>query len=148
MGLVVAAWMLPVGNQTHAAKSLFRTVTQPVRGQTDTFVRLFHNVDAKNGANLHAFGDFLAIQGDVKLGTKSIFEIESPNPGLVRAQSYDEYTGSGWVVANRDQARVAAKDVAATPEDTQYEARTVTVLKVKVLDSEDTVLTAGHAARH
>ncbi len=142
-GLIVSAWLLPVGNQVDAADSLFKTMTRPVRSQTDTFVRLFHNVSSSKGGNLHAFGDFLAIQGNVKLGTKTLFEIDSPEPGLVRAQSYEEYTGTGWITASRQETRVDAKDLAVTAEDTRYQARNVSVLKVKLLDSENTVLTPG-----
>jgi transglutaminase-like putative cysteine protease len=142
-GLIVGAWLLPVGNQLNAADSIFHTLTQPVRGQTNTFVRLFHNVNSAKGANLHSFGDFLVIQGNVKLGTKNEFEIDSPQPGLVRAQSYEEYTGSGWIASSRNESRVDAKDLAVTAEDTRYQARNVSILKVKLLDSESTVLTPG-----
>jgi hypothetical protein len=142
-GLIVTAWILPVGNQMDAADSVFHTLTRPVRGQTNTFVRLFHNVNSAKGANLHSFGDFLAIQGNVKLGTKNQFEIDSPQPGLVRAQSYEEYTGTGWIASSRSESRVDAKDLAVTAEDTRYQARNVSILKVKLLDSESTVLTPG-----
>jgi transglutaminase-like putative cysteine protease len=141
--LVVVAWALPVGNQAGAASSVFNKLTSPARDQSSTFVRLFHNIDAQKGANLHGFGDFLAIQGNVKLGTKDIFEIKAPEAGLVRAQSYEEYTGSGWKTDSRKDTRVAQSDLAATPEGTDYEARNVTTLVVKVLDGESTILTQG-----
>ena len=143
VGLIVFAWALPVGNQMSAAEAVFARLTQPVRGQSDTLVRLFHNVDSRKGAPLHPFGDFLTIQGHVKLGTKDIFEINSPEPGLARAQSYEEYTGAGWKVANRQQRRVDGGDLAATPDEVGYKARTQSILRVKVLDSENTVLTLG-----
>lgn len=141
--LVVVAWALPVGNQAGAASSVFNTITQPARGQSDTLVRLFHNIDAQKGANLHGFGDFLAIQGNVKLGTKSIFEIKAPDASLVRAQSYEEYTGAGWKTTARKDTKIAQSDLAATPEGTNYEQRNVTTLVVKVLDGESTILTQG-----
>jgi transglutaminase-like putative cysteine protease len=141
--LIVFAWALPVGNQASAAKSVFDVLSQPVRGQSDTLVRLFHNVDSRKGAPLHPFGDFLTIQGHVKLGTKDIFEINSPEPGLVRAQSYEEYTGTGWKVAGRQERRIDGGDLAATPNEPGYQARTTSILRVKVLDSESTILTPG-----
>jgi transglutaminase-like putative cysteine protease len=142
LALIIGAWMLPLGNEAGPFVAVVNKIIQPAKSHTDTLVRLFHNVDSQKGVELHSFGDVLAVQGHVKLGTNTVLEINSPNPGLVRAQSYDEYTGNGWRTANRVETRIDAKDLAIT-DDSQFLKRNVSVLKVKVLDSESTILTPG-----
>ncbi|MGE3075290.1 MAG: transglutaminase family protein [Dehalococcoidia bacterium] len=144
IGLIVGAWLIPLGNQAKAVESVFNTVAKPVTGQSDTFVRLFHNIDSRKGAQLHSFGDTLPIQGDVKLGTKQLFEVNSPDAGLIRATSYDDYTGAGWKVTGRETDRVDARTLAPDEEVAQsYTSRDVSILRVTVLDGESTLLTPG-----
>ena len=146
VGLIMAAWWLPLGNQAKAVESVFDTLAKPVTNQSDTLVRLFHNIDSRKGAQLHNFGDTLPIQGDVKLGTKPLFELNSPEPGLIRATSYDDYTGAGWKVTRRDSERIDAQAPAANEEIEQtYQAREISILRVTVLDPESTLLTPGTA---
>jgi transglutaminase-like putative cysteine protease/uncharacterized membrane protein YecN with MAPEG domain len=140
--LIIGAWLIPTGNQAGAAAGVIDTLVSPAKGHSGTLVRLFHNVDAQKGANLHSFGDFLTIQGHIKLGTRDVYQINSATPGFVRAQSYEEYTGAGWKTSNRQDTKIPAKDVAVPREET-LDARTVSVLKVKVLASDTTVLTPG-----
>ncbi|MEO9254721.1 MAG: transglutaminase domain-containing protein [Tepidiformaceae bacterium] len=141
--LIIGAWLIPTGNEAGAASDVINKIVSPAKGHSGTLVRLFHNVDTQNGSGLHSFGDFLTIQGRIKLGTKDIFAITSTQPGLVRAQSYEEYTGAGWKTTNRQDTKIAAKDVALPPDGGGLEARSVSVVTVKVLDSDNTVLTPG-----
>jgi hypothetical protein len=144
VGMIVAAWLLPLGNQANAVEGVFNTLAKPVTGQSDTLVRLFHNIDSRKGAHLHTFGDTLPIQGQVKLGTRQLFELNSAEPGLIRASSYDDYTGAGWKATGRDSNRVEARSL-APDENIQeaYQAREVGILRVKVLDPESVLLTPG-----
>ena len=143
IGLIMAAWFLPLGNQAKAVESVFDTIAKPVSGQSDTLVRLFHNIDSRKGAQLHSFGDTLPIQGDVKLGTKQLFEVKSPESGLIRATSYDNYTGAGWKVTGRDTTRIDASENPAGDDAVEYLSRVISVLRVTVLDGESTLLTPG-----
>ncbi|MCC6380908.1 MAG: hypothetical protein IT304_00290 [Dehalococcoidia bacterium] len=143
VGLIALAWLMPTGNQAKAVAGVFDTVTSPVRGHSDTFVRLFHNVDSQKGARLHSLGTTLPIQGNVKLGTKELYEIKSPSPGLVRAASYEVYTGNGWKQADRSTQRIKGGELAASPDVAQYEARNVAILAVTVTDGDNTVLSLG-----
>jgi hypothetical protein len=143
-GLIIAAWLVPLGNQAKAVESVFDTVAKPVTGQSDTLVRLFHNIDSRKGAQLHSFGDTLPIQGEVTLGTKTLFEVNSAEAGLLRATSYDEYTGAGWKATGRDSKRVDAVTLAANEEVEQtYQRREIMILRVTVKDPESTLLTPG-----
>ncbi|MCX7617346.1 transglutaminase domain-containing protein [Tepidiforma sp.] len=141
--LVVLAWWLPLGNQAKAAESVFDTLARPFTSQSDQLVRLFHNIDSRRGANLHTFGNTLPIQGDVTLGSKRLFEVNSAQAGLLRATSYEVYTGNGWKAGDRDSARVDARELAVDARSATYEARTTAILRVKLLSSESTILTPG-----
>ncbi|MFN0146704.1 MAG: transglutaminaseTgpA domain-containing protein [Dehalococcoidia bacterium] len=143
VGLLFFAWLVPVGNQAEAVKGAWETVSSPFRGNSSTFGRLFNSIDARNGGRLHNFGAYLAISGDVKLGTKQLFEIKATEPGFIRGTSYDEYTGSGWKVGPRDRTTVEGGDLAASPEVQNYEKRNVSVLQVTVRDGDTTVLSQG-----
>ncbi len=143
LGIIIAAWMVPLGSQADAVKGTLDWVAKPVTGQSSTFARLFHNVTSQKGAKLHSFGDALFIQGNVKLGTRSLAEVNATQPGLVRATSYDYYTGTGWKVTGRDSERRPAGDLTAPDASAIYESRIVSILKVKVLDGESVVLSAG-----
>ncbi len=143
LALVIVAWNVPLGNQATAVESVFNAVTKPLSGQSDHFVRLFHNIDSRKGANLHSFGDTLPIQGEVTLGTRQLFEVQSPEPGLLRATSYDFYTGNGWRVGDRDSQRINARDLAVDEAGAAYQARDVSILRVTIRDPESTLLTPG-----
>jgi transglutaminase-like putative cysteine protease len=143
LGLIIAAWTVPLGSQADAVKGTLDWVAQPVSGQSGTFARLFHNVTSQKGAKLHTFGDALFIQGNVKLGTKPLAEVNATQPGLVRATSYDYYTGTGWKVTGRNSDRRPAGELTTPDASAIYESRVVSILKVKVLDGESVVLSAG-----
>lgn len=142
-GLIIAAWWMPLGNQAKAAESVFNTIAKPITSQSDALVRLFHNIDSRKGAQLHTFGNTLPIQGDVTLGTKELFEIQSPDAGLIRATSYDVYTGNGWKQGKRDTQRVDAATTGVDEQAATYESRDVSILRVTLLDPESTLLTPG-----
>ena len=142
--LIVLAWMVPLGTQASAVEGVFDTVVRPATNKSEGLARLFHNVDSRKGARLHTFGGVLPIQGSVKLGTKPVLEVQSGEAGLIRATSYDEYTGNGWKSTDRQTTRVDATELAADSEaNTSYLKRVVTVLKVKIINAESTILTLG-----
>ncbi|MBE0611246.1 MAG: hypothetical protein IH609_17830, partial [Dehalococcoidia bacterium] len=142
-GLIIAAWWMPLGNQAKAAESVFSTIAKPITSQSDSLVRLFHNIDSRKGAQLHSFGSTLPIQGNISLGTKELYEIQSPEAGLIRATSYDVYTGNGWKQGKRDTQRVDAAATGVDEQEATYESRDVSILRATVLDPESTLLTPG-----
>lgn len=141
--LLVFAWTVPLGSQAKAFEGTVDAVTKPFEGRSETLVRLFHNIDSRKGARLHSFGDTLPIQGQVKLGVRSLFEVKSPDAGLLRAASYDVYTGNGWKAGSRDSTRVDARELAVDEVAGNYKQRSISTLKVTVLDAESTLLTPG-----
>lgn len=142
--LVVIAWLIPIGTQAAAVEGVFDWVVSPATGQSENFVRLFHNVDSRKGAKLHSFGDTLPIQGNVKLGTKILLDVKSGEAGLIRATSYDEYTGTGWKATGRTTTRVDGSEVAPSEETAGgYKDRAVTILSVRVISNDSTIMTPG-----
>ncbi|HEX6029891.1 MAG TPA: transglutaminase domain-containing protein, partial [Tepidiformaceae bacterium] len=140
--LVVGAWLIPLGAEAKAVRSVWSEVVSPATGQSEDLVRLFHNVDSRKGANLHSFGNTLPIQGNVKLGTKTLYEVKSGEAGLLRATSYDTYTGKGWKTGSRDQLRIDGGSLADS-ENQDYKERKTIIIQVTVLDKESTLLSAG-----
>ncbi len=144
--LIIVAWFIPLGGEAKAVQTVWSEVVSPATGQSEQLVRLFHNVDSRKGAQLHSFGSTLPIQGSVKLGTKSLYTVVAPEAGLLRATSYDIYTGAGWKTGARDRDRVTANQLAATGEDVEFkDTRIISTLKVTLLDSASTLLTPGIA---
>ncbi len=143
VALLFAAWLIPAGNQANSVERVYDAVASPFTGNSSAFGRLFHNVDSRKGGRLHTFGNFLAIQGDVKLGRKQLYEVKSGEPGLLRGASYDEYTGTGWKIGPRESQKIAGGTLAASSEAADYEARQPTILEVTVLDGDNSVLSIG-----
>ncbi len=141
--LIVAAWVAPLGVRQGTVDRVLSTFSDPLDSRTEDLVRLFHNVNSGRGAPLHSFGSTLPIKGNVKLGTRVLFEVNSPQAGLIRATSYDEYTGAGWKSTGRLSKRVDGSDIAEIPQDAVYKLRSVTILNVTVRDESNTILTAG-----
>ena len=51
VGLLFAAWLVPVGNQAKAAQPAWDAVSSPFTGHSTLFNRLFTNVDARGGGS-------------------------------------------------------------------------------------------------
>ncbi len=139
VALLVLAWQVPIAKQAGFATSLIENMSRPFEPLNDRALRLFHTIDGGRSGNHHTFGDSLPIRGDISLGSRPLFEVNSGEPGFLRATSYDEYTGVGWKSTNRDDQRVPA----GTQLNDTHQARTSTIVRVTVLDKESTVLTSG-----
>jgi hypothetical protein len=138
------AWLVPLGGEAKAVETIWGKVISPATGQSDHLVRLFHNIDSRKGAQLHTFGSTLPIQGQVELGTKQLFRVSSGDATLLRATSYDVYTGNGWKTGDRDETRVSGGEFATRGEDIEFkETRLLPLVQVTVLDRESTLLSPG-----
>ncbi len=142
-GLLIAAWLLPSAQQAGQVTAVYDAAAGPFTGHSGVFARLFSTVDARKGGRLHNFGDFLTVRGNVKLGTRPLYEVKATEPGFLRGQSYEFYTGAGWKQGKRDGVRVEGGGLAAVPGAETYQARQETVLQVTVLDGDNTVLSSG-----
>jgi transglutaminase-like putative cysteine protease len=150
-GLMIAAWLVPLGTQARLAESAVETAMRPVNSQTDFFVRMFHNLDASRSGNFHSYGDVLPIRGDVSLGSRELFQVRGLADSLtdeqlrlLRGASYDEYTGTGWRATDRDRLRIDGGSTAVT-EEAAYQKREFRSLDFMVTSGESVVFFEGTA---
>jgi transglutaminase-like putative cysteine protease len=141
--LVLGAWLLPSASETKSISSAYDAVTSPFTGRSGAFDRLFHNITGRSGGRLHDFSDFLPIRGDVTLGTRQLYEVLAPDTGFIRGASYDEYTGNGWKVSDREKQRVEGGEPASGSADQDFASRVGITLQVTVIDPDDSILTFG-----
>ncbi len=150
-GLMIAAWLVPLGTQARVVESAVSTAMKPVNSQTDFFVRMFHNLDASRSGNFHSYGDVLPIRGDVSLGSRELFRVQGLVDGLsdeqlrlLRGASYDEYTGVGWRATDRERLRIDGGGTAVT-QDAAYQKREFRSLDFTITSGESTVFFEGSA---
>jgi transglutaminase-like putative cysteine protease len=141
--LVLLAWLMPSGNQAKAIDGAWDALARPFSGHSDTFSRLFHGVDGNRGNRLHGFGDYLPIQGDVTLGTKQLYFVKAAAPGFIRGTSYNEYTGNGWRITDRDSEKNPGGELAVSSSLPHYQKRNATILEVEVRDGDRVILSQG-----
>jgi transglutaminase-like putative cysteine protease len=146
--LIFVAWQLPLGGQTSASEALFGKMVEPITDQSSTFVRLFHNIQAKKGLGLHSFGDYLTVQSDIQLTNKPVAQVTvkglaNDTGAVIRATSYDTYTGAGWKTADRETGNLDARSVAGGNDAVQFQQRAIVSSTIRLLDSTDTLFTVG-----
>ncbi len=145
-GLMILAWMVPLGTQARAVESTINWLTQPVSDQTDHLVRIFHNLDLRGGGDLYTYGDTLPVQGELSLGTRQLMEIHGvdrlDHMMFLRAASYDEYTGVGWRGTDRTQSRVDGGAILVEGE-TPYQETALSSIEVTMRDRQSVVLFRG-----
>ena len=119
--LLMVAFLLPLMQQSLPVMVAWERATGPWRSFEREFDRLFASVSSGRAAPLHTFGRAMPFRGAVNFGDQhslagrvglardEIMTIEAGEPGYWRAESYDTYTGQGWIAADRD--------VSAFPED-------------------------------
>jgi transglutaminase-like putative cysteine protease len=139
LALMIAAWQIPLGARAATPDRIFDRVVGPFKPLSDDFVRLFHNLDARRPGNLHSFGATLPIQGEIRLGSKVLFEVQSGEPGLVRGTSYDVYTGAGWRATDRESEELPA----GSQVEEEYQQRATTILRITLSDNERTIFSLG-----
>ena len=129
LAALIVAWRIPQANEVGPVASAWERISGPLGGDSDQFVRLFSNIDAKKEVPLHNFGDVLALQGKVILGSKIAAQVEfgeASNLGRpLRLKTYDEYTGGGWKAGPRAEVEVgpAEQVPAANAQRAQYRDR-------------------------
>ncbi len=94
--LMLVARVTPRPDRSAALNDLWGGITAPFDDLSDEFERLFSGIDSRRGAPIHTFSENFVLQGDITPGDSIVVRVDSPEPGLLRGASYDEYTTSGW----------------------------------------------------
>ena len=113
-GLLLAmTFFMPLLQQSLPVMVLWEQVTGPWRGIEREFDRLFASVSSGKVAPLHSFGRSLPFRGAVNFGDQQslagrlglardvIFNVKTDEPGYWHAESYDIFTGQGWIATDR-----------------------------------------------
>ena len=103
LGLLAAAWVLPVGSGSGFLYSVWVKVTAPVVEPLSGLSRVFSAIDSKKGGQVHQFGATLPLQGEITLGSAEVMQVTASETGFLRAQVYDVYTAQGWKVGDSIQ---------------------------------------------
>ena len=103
LGLLAAAWVLPVGSGSGFLYSVWVKVTSPVVEPLSGLSRVFSAIDSKKGGQVHQFGATLPLQGEITLGSAEVMQVTASETGFLRAQVYDVYTAQGWKVGDSTQ---------------------------------------------
>lgn len=111
--LLALTFVLPIIGQSLPVMVAWEQATGPWRGMEREFDRLFASVSSGKVAPLHSFGRAMPFRGAVKFGDQLplagrfglardvIMNVKTEEPGYWRAESYDVFTGQGWVTAER-----------------------------------------------
>jgi transglutaminase-like putative cysteine protease len=133
---MVAAWWLPSAQEVGPLTNAWNRVAGPFSGDSDTFTRLFSNIDSKKEVPLHSFGDSLPLQGKVVLSSKIVAQVdfgEGSNKGRpARAAVYDEYISGGWRMGQRQEVGLdpLAEPAAPNQQKAQFKDRETITMNV------------------
>lgn len=110
--IILLAWLIP---PTAPGPMWFGfildRVREPLQTVQDDVSRAFSTVRGTNSAPPTTyFGSNLSMGGPVRLGSREVFQIESPFGRYWRAAVFDKYTGSGWVSTANETASFTADD--------------------------------------
>src|SRR5690606_34236178 len=103
LGLLAAAWIMPMAHSGGVFYSLWIKITDPIVAPANDLARVFSAIDAKKGSSVHQFGSALPLQGGISLGNDLVMEVTASETGFLRAQSYDVYTPQGWLIGGDNQ---------------------------------------------
>jgi len=110
-GIVAMAWMMPTGTVNASVADTWYNVTGPWQGLQVEFDRVFASVGSSTGkVEGNRFSKTLALKGAIELGSDLVMLVSSPKAEYWAAQTYDRYTGQGWMSSAVQTTRLSAND--------------------------------------
>ena len=103
VGLILLAWLIPVGDEFGAVSSSWERAIQPLTDRVDRFGQVFIGVDSKRSQLIHHFDDALPLQGRARLDDEPMFIVALPAGGEVphlRSTAFDKYGREGWQLSD------------------------------------------------
>ena len=146
LGLLAAAWIMPMTHSGGIFYSLWIKITDPIVEPANDLARVFSAIDAKKGSSVHAFGSALPLQGGISLGNDRVMEVTASETGFLRAQSYDVYTPQGWLIGSDNQitsGRWPALEQLASPQDALDQVRRSVSIQVTTFKRSNVLVSAG-----
>ena len=126
-----ATFWLPLLEQSLPITLAWEQATGPWRNFEREFDRLFASVSSGKAAPLHSFGRAMPFRGAVTFGDDLplagrlgvardvVVWVKADEPGYWRAESYDVYTGQGWLASDRNAALLPQDPVPGAFEEYQ-----------------------------
>ncbi|MSQ14515.1 MAG: hypothetical protein EXR50_01440 [Dehalococcoidia bacterium] len=152
---VLIAWNLPLYDGAPLLDS-WDKVSSPWRSVEGNFDRLFASVSSGRASPLHSFNGSLAfrsgadISNDVLSNVNSIinrypvFTASTDEPGYWRAESYDVYTGKGWLSSDRESVGITGVTIPASDQTKdEYKKRKQVTAGIEVGTPGDVVFSRG-----
>lgn len=109
LGLLVAAWVIPVG--PYATPGVVDSLVRRFEGAGIDFVRLAGPLHVDKVIPVHSYTGVLPFQGSVDLGERELLLVEVQDPTIagpiaLRGTVYEEYGSGGWTAGGRDDIDV------------------------------------------
>lgn len=110
--IILIAWIVPPTAPGPAWFGfILETLREPWQAFQQDVTRAFSTVRApSSGAPTTFFSHSLTMGGPIRLGTRPVFEIDSPAGRYWRVVVFDKYTGTGWVSMADETASFVAND--------------------------------------
>ena len=146
LGLLAAAWIMPLAHSGGVFYSLWIKVTDPIVAPANDLARVFSAIDAKKGSSVHQFGSALPLQGGISLGNDRVMEVTASETGFLRAQSYDVYTPQGWLIGSDNQITSGtwpALEQLASPQEALDQIRRSVSIQVTTFKKSNVIVSAG-----
>ena len=111
VGLLAFAWALPIGTVNGDVAENWSRITGPWQGTQVEFDRLFASIGTSTPKGEgNRFGKALALKGAIELGPDLVMLVSSPLPEYWATQTYDRYTGQGWMSSADQTTRLDSND--------------------------------------
>ena len=131
--LILAAWIVPVGDGWEPAAGAWSTAIRPITDRIAPLGQMFIGIDGKRGQLVHQFEGSLPLQGSVKLDEETMYIVSAELGSLayLRSNVFDRYERGGWRLSETDLVDLPAITVEAarfgTPATRAQQRRLVAV---------------------
>jgi len=115
--LLVFIWQLPLGAKAPSVAKIWGIGNEPWKRFEAEFNRLNSSLTSQKPAPLHYFGDTLPFKGTIRLGANVVLTVRSDRPGYWRANTYDVYTGQGWLTSERVSQPLGWTEAQVEPQE-------------------------------
>ncbi len=143
--LLVLVWQLPSGAKAPSLARIWGMGSGPWKRFEAEFNRLNSSLTSQKPAPLHYFGDTLPFRGTIRLGANIVLTVRSSRPGYWRANTYDVYTGQGWLTSERVSQSLGRREAEVEPQ--QYLQRQNVVQTVRTGFATSVLFASGAPLR-
>ena len=150
---VVLAWNMPFYDGAPLLDTWDR-VSGPWRAFESNFDRMFASVSSGRASPLHSFNGSFAFKSTAEasaLGNSNalinrypVFTASTAEPGYWRGESYDLYTGKGWMSSEKEPVIVNGDPTLTTrPASDEYKKRVEVTASIEVGTPSDVIFSRG-----